>query len=156
KGTKIYLDAIDLFSERSKSFACYNRNIQGIALEQEIDLFRKFDKVMFLQNEELEKVSAKMDPGKLLLCPHPVVPEMDISVQEKVRSISFFGSPSWPNIDGVQWFHDAVLPLLGTLAKKCIVNGAISRSPLSVFSPELAKGKVFDSLGDYYKSIDIA
>ncbi len=156
KGTKIYLDAVDLFSERAKAFAAFNRNISTMNLKEEIDVFRKFDKVMFLQREEMEKVLPYLGEEKLLLCPHPVAPEVDVPFHEEVRAISFFGSSSWPNIDGLQWFHDAVLPLLGELSQKCIANGTISGSPLSIFSPRIAKGKVFSSLGEYYKSIDIA
>ena len=155
-GTKIYLDAIDLFSERAKSFASFNRKTPAITFEEEVELFRKFDKVMFLQKEELERVALQMHEDKLLLCPHPMISETEIPIQKAVKTISFLGSPSWPNIDGVQWFHDAVLPLLGDLAEKCIANGTISRSPLSIFSPQLAKGKVFASVEEHYKSIDIA
>ncbi len=156
KGTKIYLDAIDLFSERTKSFAAYNRSIGSMTFDQEIGYFRKFDKVMFIQKEEMEKVLPHLGEDKLLLCPHPTVPEADAPIREEVQAISFFGSPSWPNVDGIQWFHDAVMPLLGNLGEKCIANGAFSTSPISIFSPRLAKGKVFPFLGDYYKGIDIA
>lgn len=155
-GTQFYLDAIDLLSERTKSFASFNRKFPEMNFEHEIAHFRKFDKVMFLQKEEIEKVLPKLGEEKLLLCPHPVIPEEEIPFQGKVRAISFFGSPSWPNIDGLQWFHDAVLPSLGDLSQKCIVNGTISGSPMSIFSPRIAKGKVFSSLMSYYKTIDIA
>ncbi len=156
KGTAIYLDAHDLLSARTKSFESFNRKSNAITSEQEIDYFRKFDKVMFMQKEEIEKVLPMMGEDRLLLCPHPVVPEVEVPFRQEVEVISFFGSPSWPNIDGIQWFHDTVLPLMGVWAQKCIVNGTASTSPLSIFSPHLAKGKIFSSLGDYYKSIDIA
>jgi glycosyltransferase involved in cell wall biosynthesis len=156
KKTEIYLDAHDLLSERTKSFELFNRESNTITYEQEINYFCKFDKVMFMQKEEIEKVLPVIGKDRLLLCPHPIIPEMDVPFREEVEVISFFGSPSWSNIDGIQWFHDAVLPFLGDWAQKCIVNGTVSTSPLSIFFPRLAKGKVFSSLGDYYKSIDIA
>jgi glycosyltransferase involved in cell wall biosynthesis len=156
KETKVYLDAHDLLSERTKSFESFNRKSNPITYEQELAYFRKFDKVMFMQKEEIEKVLPMIGEDHLLLCPHPIVPEVEVPFRDEVETISFFGSPSWPNIDGIQWFHDAVLPFLGEWGQKCIVNGTMSTSPLSIFSPRLAKGKIFSSLGDYYKSIDIA
>ncbi len=156
KKTKVYLDAHDFLSERTKSFESFHRKSNAITLEEEIDCFRKFDKVMFMQKEEMEKVWPMLGKDCLLLCPHPIVPEVNVALRQEIEAISFFGSPAWPNIDGIQWFHEAVLPLLGDLAQKCIVNGTISTSPLSIFFPRLAKGKVFSSIGDYYKSIDIA
>ncbi len=156
KGAAIYLDAHDLLSERAKSFESFNHRINSITYEQEISYFHKFDKVIFLQKEEIEKVLPRISADRLLLCAHPIAPEEDVPLREEVGVISFFGSPSWPNIDGIQWFHDAVLPLLGDLAKKCVVNGSINFSPLSVFSPHLSKGRAFYSIDDYYKEIDIA
>jgi glycosyltransferase involved in cell wall biosynthesis len=152
----IYLDAIDLLSERGRSFASYNRKIDSLSFQEEIALFHKFDKVIFMQKEEIEKVVPHLGADRVLLCPHPVVPEDNPLFREQVQKIGFLGSPSWPNIDGVQWFHDAVLPLLGDLAEKCVVNGTMSSSPLSAFSPRLAKGSVVDSPGDHYKNVDIA
>ncbi len=157
QGTAVYLDALDLFSERVKSFEAFNRKTSGtITYEEEIDHFRKFDRVMFLQKEEIEKVMPMLSEDRLLLCPHPVVPEAKIVIRQEIKAISFFGSPSWPNVDGIQWFHDKVMPLLGDWAQKCIVNGMMSASPLSIFTPSLARGKVFSSLKDYYQSIDVA
>jgi glycosyltransferase involved in cell wall biosynthesis len=156
KKTKVYLDAHDLLSERAKSFESFNRKNNEITWEQELDYFCRFDKVMFMQKEEIEKVLPLIGKDRLLLCPHPVIPETDVPFRQEVEVISFFGSPSWANMDGIQWFHDTVLPRLGDWAEKCVVNGTASSSPLSIFSPRLAKGKLFSSLGEYYKGIDIA
>jgi glycosyltransferase involved in cell wall biosynthesis len=156
KATEIYLDAHDLLSERTKSFESFNRKSNAMTYEQELDYFRKFDKVMFMQKDEMEKVLPMMGEDRLLLCPHPIEPEVEVPIRKEVEVISFLGSPSWPNIDGIQWFHDAVLPLLGDLAQKCIVNGTMTTSPLSIFTPNLTKGRFFSSLGDYYQNIDVA
>ena len=156
KNTDVYLDALDLLSERTKSFEFFNHSSNLITFEQEIDYFKKFDKVIFLQKEELKKVLPFVGSEGLLLCPHPIVPDEDIPLREKVEVIGFLGSPAWHNIDGIQWFHDTVLPLLGELAEKCIAHGTINFSPLSIFSPRLTKGGLFSSISDYYKNIDIA
>lgn len=152
----IYLDAHDLISERAKSFQKFNRECAAISFDEEIAKFRKFDKVILMQKDEIEKVVPKLGKDKLLLCPHSVSSENDVIIREEVETISFFGGPSWPNVDGIQWFHDLVLPLLGDLAQKCIVQGAIVYSPFFSFSPQISKGKFFDSSPSYYKNIDIA
>lgn len=154
--TLIYLDATDLISDRTKSFRQFNRVCSDLSFEEELMLFHKFDKIIFLQKEELEKVLPFIGEDRLLLCPHPVVPEENISVREDVKTIGFFGGPSWPNIDGLQWFHDLVVPLLGDLAQKCVIHGAILYSPFYSFSSRLNRGQLFPSINSFYKSIDIA
>jgi glycosyltransferase involved in cell wall biosynthesis len=156
KDIPVYLDAHDLISERAKSFQRFNRKCGSLSFEEEIARFRKFDKIILLQKEETEKVLPFLGRDRLLLCPHPVVPEENGIVREEVETIGFFGGPSWPNIDGVQWFHDLILPLLGDLATKCVAHGAIVYSPFYAFSPRLVKGQLFSSLDSYYKNIDIA
>ena len=155
KESRIYLDAHDLVCERSKAFQQFNRYYKTLSFEEEMSRFSKFDKVILLQKEEVDKVLPRMGKDRVLLCTHPVVPEEKISIRKKVKTIGFFGGPSAPNIDGIQWFHDAVLPLLGDLAQKCIVHGAINYSPFSIFSTQLSKGRLFPSIANYYKDVDI-
>ena len=154
--TPIYLDAHDLISERAKSFKQFNRECAKLSFEEEMAKFRKFDKIILMQKDEMEKVLPHLGKDKLLLCPHSVGSIVNADIREEVKTISFFGGPSWPNVDGIQWFHDLVLPQLGSLAEKCVVHGAIVYSPFFAFSPQLSKGKLFDSLDSYYKNIDIA
>lgn len=152
----IYLDAHDLISDRIKAFQAFHRFCEGPDFHEEIARFQKFDKVIFLQKEELEKVELLLGKEKLLLCPHPVVADTDPQIRKTVETISFFGGPSWPNIDGIQWLHDRVLPLLGNLGEKCIVHGAALYSPFKAFTPQLRTGHLFSSLEAYYRNVDIA
>ncbi|MBI2743597.1 MAG: glycosyltransferase family 4 protein [Chlamydiales bacterium] len=152
----LYLDVHDLISERAASFQQFNRACSAITFEEEIERMRRFDKLIFMQKEELEKIAVHIERDRLLYCPHPVVPEVEPLIREEVESISFFGGPSWPNVDSIQWFHDAVLPLLGPLSQKCLIQGAFLCSPFSAFLPHLSKGRLFPSLASYYPTIDIA
>jgi glycosyltransferase involved in cell wall biosynthesis len=154
--SSVYYDAHDLISERKKSFQKFNRDCPAPSFEEELAFFRKFDKVIFVQKEEMERVAPWISKERLLHCPHPVVPEEEVALREEVETIGFFGGPSWPNIDSVQWFHDLVLPLLGDLGQKCAVHGTILYSPFSAFSPRLNRGQIFASLDSYYKNVDIA
>jgi hypothetical protein len=156
KNIPVYLDAHDLISDRVADFQRFNRSCGTLTLEEEITRLSKFDKVIFLQKEEYEKTLPFLGRERLLLCPHPVVPEEEIEIRETVESIGFFGGPSWPNIDSVQWFHDAVLPLLDDLASKCSVQGAFMFSPFAAFLPGMIKGPLHPTLSSYYRSIDIA
>jgi glycosyltransferase involved in cell wall biosynthesis len=156
KNTRIYLDAHDIAFERAQQFQQFGRTSYSLSFEEEIACFRKFDKVIFLHDEDVEKMVPFLGKDRLLLCPHPVTPEADIAIREEVKTISFFGGPSWPNIDGLQWFHDDVLPLLGDLAQKCIVHGSMNYSPFFTFLPRLNRGQLFTSLNSHYKNVDIA
>jgi len=152
----LYLDAHDIVSDRDKDFQQFGRTCSSLSWEEEMAIFCKFDKVIFLLKEEVEKVASVIGKDRLLHCPHPVIPEEKIVMREEVKTIGFFGGPSWPNIDSLQWFHDCVVPLLGDLAQKCILCGSINYSPFSAFSNRLARGPVFPSINSYYKNIDIA
>lgn len=152
----IYLDAHDIASEGVKDNQQCGRTCNPLSLEEEIILFRKFDKVFFLLKEQTEKIAPFLGRDRLLYCPHPVVPKERIVMREEVKTIGFFGGPSWLNIDSIQWFHDCVVPLLGDLAEKCIVCGGINYSPFAIFSNRLARGSIFPSIDSYYQNIDIA
>lgn len=156
KNITLYLDTHDLLSERAISFQRFNREDSTVSFEEELACLRRFNKVIFLQKEEFRTALPFLGEDRLLLCPHPVVPKENFAIREEVQSISFFGGLSWPNIDGIQWFHDSVLPLLGDLAQKCIVHGAFVKTPFPVFLPQLTKGQVFFNLNNYYKNVDIS
>jgi glycosyltransferase involved in cell wall biosynthesis len=156
KNTPIYLDAHDLLSDRAVSFQQFQRHCLDLTFEEELKRFSKFDKIIFPQKEEIEKVIPFLGKDRVLLCSHPVVPKRKPPIRKKVETISFFGGPSITNIDGVQWFHDAVIPLIGELSRKCVIHGAINYSPFSMFSPRVSKGRIFPCLDSYYQHIDIA
>jgi len=151
----VYLDAHDLVSNRAEAFQAFNRSCSTISLQDEIKRMDKFDKVIFLQNDEVEKVKGAIPAERLLCCPHPVRTHQS-TLRKRVSHIGFLGGPSWPNIDGVQWFHDAVMPLLGNLSEKCTAQGAFVHSPFSIFTPRLKKGSPVACLTSYYQTVDIA
>jgi glycosyltransferase involved in cell wall biosynthesis len=153
--TLIYLDAHDIVSDRIKAFQRFNRECGILSFEEEIKRLSKFDKVFFLQKEEVEKIIPHLGKERVLLCPHPVVPQNTISIRKQVKTIGFFGGSAIPNIDGIQWFYDAVIPLLGDLGEKCIVHGAINYFLPPSF-PRFARGHLLPSIESYYQDIDIA
>ncbi len=154
--TPAYLDAHDLISDRSQAFHAFNRPCSTLSFNEEVMRMNRFDKVIFLQNEEMEKVNESIPAQRLLCCPHPVKPRKPTVLRKRVKHIGFLGGPSWPNIDGIQWFHDAVMPLLGKLADKCTAQGAFIHSPFSIFTPRLKKGAPVACLASYYQTVDIA
>lgn len=155
KNTPIYLDAHDLLSERAKAYHQFDRHCCLLTFEEEMHRFSKFDKVILLQKDEADQVRAVLG-DRILVCPHPVVAQKKLSLRKKVKTIGFFGGPSEANIDGIHWFHDAVMPLLKNLSQKCTVHGAINYSPFSLFLPRLAKGELFSDVVSCYQNLDIA
>lgn len=86
KESRIYLDAHDIVSERAKIFQRFNRQCGTLSFEEEISRFSKFDKVILLQKDEVDKVLSRMGKDRVLLCPHPVVSEQEISIRKKVKT----------------------------------------------------------------------
>ena len=151
-----YLDAHDLFSDRSREFQANHRPSTELSSEEESERMKEFDKVIFLQTREVQKAKQWFPGERLLCCPHPVRRYFQPVLRPSVNHIGFLGGPSWPNIDGIQWFHDNVMPRLGKLESKCCAHGAITYSPFAIFTPQLNMGKAITSLHRYYKTVDIA
>lgn len=152
----VYLDALDLNSLRYEQFLAFKRPWDYISFEEEIERMSRFDKVIFLQEEEKQKVATQISEERLLCCPHPIAAAESCEVRETVQHIAFIGGPGWPNVDGILWFHNEVMPLLGPLEEKCRIDGAFLYSPHSLLIPRLQKGWVISSLEKYYKMVDIA
>lgn len=151
-----YLDAHDLVSDRSRAFQENYRPSTDLSSEEEYERMKKFDKVIFLQAGEVQKAKHQLPEDRLLCCPHPVRRYFQPVLRSRVNHIGFLGGPSWPNIDGIQWFHDKVMPRLGELKNKCCVHGGITYSPFAIFTPQLNRGKPITSLHRYYQTVDIA
>jgi hypothetical protein len=152
----VYLDAHDLVSERSLAFHAHQRPSTGLSCTEEYERLGKFDKVILLQQREVDLAKQWLSQDRLLCCPHPTSLSSKPILRTQIEHVGFLGGPSWPNIDGIQWFHDLVIPRLGSLAEKCFINGAITYSPFAMFTPHLNKGKPIASLDHYYQTVDIA
>lgn len=103
------LDTHDLVTHRIGSFQNIGIPYDGIelTLDDELDLFRCYDHILFIQQNELDSVAPWIDRDRLVLVPHPVS-AVRTPLREAVQNIGFVASPYAPNIEALRWFLDQV------------------------------------------------
>lgn len=154
--SKVYLDAHDLISKRSELLKKGGHIDHTIDVDLEKQIFKKFDKVIFLQNEEFEIGASWIGKERCLLCPHPVQ-GLQKKHQKEISQIVFFASRAKPNIDGIIWFHDHVLPKVLHLQHKFSIYGTIClEKDLEKRCPNLFFKGTVEDLPSFYRSIDIS
>jgi glycosyltransferase involved in cell wall biosynthesis len=155
--TKVYLHAHELLSARTEAYTAFGRTPHlPITPELERKILGTFAKVIFAQEEEAEKAAAWIGRERCAVCWHPVSESKSFFIRENVESIRFLGSRVLPNQDGIRWFHDHVLPLLGDLGEKCSVHGSIADAhALRAACPHLPFAGVVEDLDAFYQEADI-
>lgn len=154
--TKI-LDTHDIISLQIESFARYGRAhpLKQLSLDQEFGLYRKFDKIMFIQEGEYREGCRRLGQEHCLLCPHPETMRPPHATRTEATRIGVLSSPWQPNVDGLLWFSSRVIPLVRTSASFevygtiCTVHGIQSQCPNLTF-----KGTV-PRLEAFYDAVDI-
>ena len=96
------LDAHDIISERTKSFAKseYEHLYYQMTQKNEFDLFSFYDYVMVLCQSDLLEIKRLCPSINVLLVPHP--PELNRHpVRENVKTVGFVASQYKPNIEAI-------------------------------------------------------
>ncbi|HVU98017.1 MAG TPA: glycosyltransferase family 4 protein [Puia sp.] len=103
--TVTLLDTHDLVADRIRSFRVMGVPYDGVDLspEDELDIFRCYDHVLFIQQNELESVARDIHRDRLVLAPHAVAASPS-PMRESVRQIGFVASPYPPNVEALDWF----------------------------------------------------
>ena len=109
KNKVIILDTHDLKSQRQTSFNEFGYNHDTLTLEEEIEIFNKYDYLLFINESDQEIVQGKLEDQKVILAPHPTKVTRR-EVRKDVRTIAFVGSDYIPNKDGLLWFLTEVWP----------------------------------------------
>jgi glycosyltransferase involved in cell wall biosynthesis len=156
KNTKKYLDTHDLKSDRKKEFKKYGLPHEKFSWEEEINIFKQYDKILLIQKTEYKKVSRLLGKDKTLLISHAVnLPRQKI--RKKVTNIGFIASSYPPNIEGLFWFLNNVWPSFRNYDIQLTIYGSVCN-----YFPRFDKYKnvcfkgLFNDLEDVYKQIDIA
>jgi glycosyltransferase involved in cell wall biosynthesis len=105
--TKLILDTHDLASERGITFKNFGYEHEQMTFDDEISVFKWFDKVLMIQKNEYFKVCNHIGKERVLLVPHPAYYPLQ-TIREKVRKIGFIGSSYMPNKDGIVWFIENI------------------------------------------------
>lgn len=151
------LDTHDIIALQIESFRRYGRAhpLHQLSLDQEFGLYRKFDKIMFIQEGEYQEGCRRLGPDKCLLCPHPETVRPPHAVQPSAARVGLLSSPWQPNVDGLIWLSTKVVPLVRTAARFevygtiCSVNAIQSLCPNLVFKGTVQKLEIF------YDTVDI-
>jgi glycosyltransferase involved in cell wall biosynthesis len=111
QGIKVFLDTHDLVCEKNKKFKEFNtvNRLKELTRVQEFAIFRRFHKVILIQEEEYRLVKGILGRDKVLLAPHSVNFSQK-KIRKNVKNIGFIASEYYPNIEGFQWFTNNVWP----------------------------------------------
>ncbi|MDN3503946.1 MAG: glycosyltransferase [Rhabdochlamydiaceae bacterium] len=156
KKTVKLLDCHDLASIRSDLHKKW-----GYALEiewtkdQEIAAFNRFDKVIFIQEEEAKVAASWIGAEKCLVCSHPAHIEAGYSPKKQATEIRFLASPSHANSHAAMWLHNEVLPHLPKERKIAIFGAICLKKELKEKCPNLNFEGTVNNLKSFYHSTDV-
>ncbi|MDB5439728.1 MAG: hypothetical protein JWM33_2155 [Caulobacteraceae bacterium] len=121
----------DLFSSRDNQFSALNAtdSVTSLSMEEENVLLSGADVTLAIQKEEAAYVAAAVPGQKVLTTMMPVTP-VALAQPGDARTVLFVGSSAAPNVNGLGWFIDKVLPLLSKERPdlRILVAGSVARA----------------------------
>ena len=155
---QVILDAHDIISHRAKEFKKFNYGgaLYELSKETEIELFNIYDHVIALCQPDYEEITAMVEMGKVLLCPHPVQTSLHTN-REVVKNIAFVASAYLPNVDAINWFIANCWPLISEKYRnvRLVVCGTVCMNVKLLDQPQITcKGFVAD-IDEIYEEADI-
>jgi glycosyltransferase involved in cell wall biosynthesis len=104
------LDTQDIISDCHTRAAQYDVKLPCLTWEEEVRRFQRFDRVLFIQNEEFDRARAELGNDKCLLVPQPCDLRPTGSNQNRTPVIGTVASAWVANVDGMQWYLRHVEP----------------------------------------------
>jgi glycosyltransferase involved in cell wall biosynthesis len=155
-GTRPFLDTHQIAHERNQRFTAAGLPPPNTIDEaSEYAAFARYERVILIQQEDLDTVAQRIGMERVLLAPHPVR-SLTTKVRAEARSIGFVGSEYLPNLDGLRWFLDAVWPRIGDTAELHIYGGAARCIDAQALPSNVhLDGRVAD-IDAAYRTFDIA
>jgi glycosyltransferase involved in cell wall biosynthesis len=156
QGTRPFLDTHQIAHERNERFAAAGLPTIGtFDAAAEYAAFSRYERVILIQEEDRDTAARRIDPGRLLVAPHPVR-RFETEIRAHVRRVGFVGSDYLPNVDGLGWFLGAVWPRIGDAVELDIYGAVATRlDPARVPSNARCLGHV-DDLDAAYRTLDVA
>jgi hypothetical protein len=148
----------DLWAQRSLEFAQHGLPLPcPVSAVFEQSVFSKFDRVVFIQQEEADYAARWIGKERCAASYLPIAARAPVPIRDEVHAIRFLGGLSPPNFLGLQWFHDEVLPLLGELGARCCVSGTITQvAEIRMRCPRLDFQTTAPCLSTLYAHTDIS
>ena len=152
---KTLLDTIDLVSDRTQSMAAHQvMDHFPLTQEQELELMRRYDRVICIQRAEYAKVSEWIGADKVLLAPHPVS-AVAVPLRSTAHVVGFVASRWHANVDGLIWFIQQVWPALARTGLRLDVYGYVCEAFRGTSIPGVRFLGFIDDLAACYAQIDI-
>ena len=153
---KTFLDTNDLVSDRTQSMAAHQVNDHfPLTREQEIELMRRYDRVICIQQAEYAKVREWLGDEKVLLAPHPVT-AIALPLRPVASVIGFVASRWHANVDGLKWFIKKVWSALAAANIRLDVYGYVGEAFYALQAPNIRFLGFVDDLTACYARMDIA
>lgn len=150
------LDTNDLVSDRTLSMAAHQVNDHfPLTRDQEIELMRRYDRVICIQQTEQAKVAEWLGPEKVILAPHPVQ-AVALPLRQTAAALGFVASRWHANVDGLRWFIEQVWPALAQTDLRLDVYGYVGQAFGGLRMPKVRFLGFVDDLAACYGQIDIA
>ncbi|MEB3259482.1 MAG: glycosyltransferase [Cyanobacteriota bacterium] len=141
--TKILLNNADLYFLRELRSALVNKDEQKMAAmrstrDQELQVMRKVD-VVLSYNEVEHAVIASHTDGEVKVMKSPwvvTVPETIAPLAERHGLCFLANFDHWPNLEGIQWFCQDVMPALAERRLKLFIYGSNFRDEIRELANE--------------------
>ena len=153
---KTFLDTNDLVSDRTQSMAAHQvKDEFPLTRDQEIELMRRYDRVICIQQAEYAKVLEWLGPEKVLLAPHPVRATA-LPLRQTASVLGFVASRWHANVDGLRWFIAQVWPALAGTSLRLDVFGYVGEAFRGLSVPGIRFLGFVADITACYAQIDIA
>lgn len=153
---KTFLDTNDLVSDRTQSMAAHQvRDDFPLTRDQEIELMRRYDRVICIQQTEYAKVLEWLGADKVVLAPHPVR-AVALPLRQTASVLGFVASRWHANVDALKWFIEQVWPTLAATNLRLDVYGYVGEAFGGIRVPNIRFRGFVDDITACYAQIDIA
>lgn len=150
------LDTHDIISDRNISFRAHGETpAQETSQDTEFQIFASFDKVLLIQSNDYQKVTARIGDEHAILAPHPAGIHQ-VPTRKRAHSLGFIASSYAPNREGLSWFVREAWPLLQGLDLTLDVYGPICGTIQDASVPGMRLHGRITAVDIAYQAMDIA
>ena len=156
-------DLHDIMYLRKKSFIEGGLIVSSglnVTLAEELMLMNKFSKLLVIQENELQYLSASNLNSKLILVKRSPINVENLPNKQDVNinklRLGFIGNTAEFNVDAFSYILDELLPQIELLHDvELVIAGAICNSVLIDKNTKIRVLGLVDKVGDFYKEIDV-
>lgn len=149
KGAETIVDTHDFLTAQYKNAKKFSL---GSFFEKEINILKKFDKILVISSDEKYLFSQFIDK-EVVVATHPVANKLSQVLVSKKYDVIYVASENDHNINASKWFFDSVYNKLDGAVSICVI-GKITKHIADY--PNVTKVPFAESLDEYYAQSKIA